>query len=133
MKYRLMDLLACPMCRHFPLELHIISKKEYPSRKLPSEPPLCELYCAYQNKYIKELSSRPPCEECIKWEVEEGAIYCPSCGRWYPIIDSIPHMLPDYIREKEKQDELDFLERNKDRLPEKIVYKGKPHSLPQKV
>jgi len=128
-----MDLLACPMCRRFPLELFVLERREYPERKLPGKPPLCELYCAFLSKDLKELESAPPCEECIKWEVEEGALYCPSCGRWYPIVDSIPHMLPDYIREKEKAFELGFLEKNKDKLPAKIVYRGKPFSLPQET
>lgn len=129
MKYRLMDLLACPMCKQFPLELIVLNRREYPQRKVPGEPPLCELYCAYQLRNLKESKEMPPCGECIKWEVEEGVIYCPSCGRWYPIIDSIPHMLPDYIREKEAKSELEFLERNKEKLPDKITYRGKPHSL----
>ncbi|MEM4000882.1 MAG: Trm112 family protein, partial [Saccharolobus sp.] len=47
MKYRLMDLLACPMCKHFPLKLFVFSEKEI-DRKLSQEDkkPLCELYCA---------------------------------------------------------------------------------------
>ncbi|HIP85127.1 MAG TPA: Trm112 family protein, partial [Pyrodictium sp.] len=32
MKYRFMDIAACPMCKHFPLELYVIETKEYPER-----------------------------------------------------------------------------------------------------
>ncbi len=31
----------------------------------------------------------------IKGEV----LICSKCGRWYPVIDDIPHMLPDDLRE----------------------------------
>lgn len=129
MKYRLMDILACPMCKSFPLELYVLSRSSYPERRVPGTPPLCELYCGYLGLELKSAKENPPCDECIKWEVDEGALYCRSCGRWYPVIDSIPHMLPDHLREREKSVELSFLERSKDRLPEKIVYRGKPHSL----
>jgi uncharacterized protein YbaR (Trm112 family) len=33
--------------------------------------------------------------EKIKGEV----LICTECNRWYPIIDDIPHMLPDELRE----------------------------------
>ena len=32
-KYRLMDLLACPMCKHFPLNLEVYSVEERYSPK----------------------------------------------------------------------------------------------------
>ncbi len=128
MKYRLMDILACPMCKGFPLELIVFKVEEYPNRQIPSEPPLCELYCSYKELPVKELDS-PPCMECIKKEITEGVLFCRQCNRWYPIIDGIPHMLPDYLREKEKEKELDFLSKHKSELPEKIVKKGLPYNL----
>jgi len=124
-----MDLLACPMCKNFPLELYVLVEKRHEDRKLPGEPPLCELYCGYLRKEMKSLSEKPPCEECIKHEVLEGALYCSSCGRWFPIIDTIPHMLPDDIRKRERSRELEFLEKHKASLPEKIVRFGRPHNL----
>jgi len=33
MKYRFMDIAACPMCKHFPLELYVIEEREYPERE----------------------------------------------------------------------------------------------------
>jgi len=129
LKYRLVDLLACPMCKHFPLELYVLEREEVTSRKLPGEPPLCELYCALLGKRVKELAETPPCEACIRIEISTGVLYCSSCRRWYPVIDTIPHMLPDDLREKERESELAFLERYKQSLPEKIVYEGRPHSI----
>ncbi|MCI4395987.1 MAG: Trm112 family protein [Thermoprotei archaeon] len=131
MKYRLLDILACPMCKGFPLEL-IVLEKEKKERQLPSKPPLCELYCAYKGKSLEELKARKeaaPCEECFQYEITTAVLYCRNCGRWFPVINGIPHMLPDYIRKDEKERELEFLRKYADRLPEKIVKKGLPHNL----
>ncbi len=137
MKRRFMDIAACPICKHFPLELYVVEEREYPEReeqirKLLErfKPPLCEEYCyALQlpvGRRVRE-AGETPCADCLKREVVTGAIYCPNCGRWYPIIDEIPRMLPDNLRKKDE--DLKFLRRYEDRLPEKIVRQGKPWSL----
>ena len=86
MNKKMLDILACPMCKHHPLESFELNLK---------------------NEII-----------------EEGALFCVSCSRFYPIIDEIPIMLPDELRNK-KQD-LEFLKKNKDSLPEKITAHGVP-------
>jgi len=88
MKRKLMDILACPIDKYHPLELHVFKEKT---------------------------------------EVEEGMIICPKCLRWYPIRDEIPEMLPDDLR-KQKED-LPFLEKWKEKAPEKILKEGKPFNL----
>jgi len=42
-------------------------------------------------------------------EIKEGLLYCSKCNRWYPIIDTIPQMLPDKYRNK--KEEIPFLEK----------------------
>jgi uncharacterized protein YbaR (Trm112 family) len=59
--------------------------------------------------------------------VIEGALYCAKCSRFYPIIEEIPIMLPDELRDK-KQD-IDFLEKNKEGLPQKIIKHANPWHL----
>ncbi|HEX9846269.1 MAG TPA: Trm112 family protein [Candidatus Nitrosotenuis sp.] len=59
--------------------------------------------------------------------VIEGALYCSKCSRFYPIIEEIPIMLPDELRDK-KQD-IDFLEKNKEDLPQKIIKHANPWHL----
>lgn len=59
--------------------------------------------------------------------ISEGAMFCPKCLRFYPIIEEIPIMLPDELRNKKQ--EIEFLKNNKDRLPEKIVTKANPWHL----
>jgi uncharacterized protein YbaR (Trm112 family) len=59
--------------------------------------------------------------------VLEGVLYCVKCSRFYPIIEEIPIMLPDELRDK-KQD-MDFLEKNKENLPQKIIKHANPWHL----
>ncbi|MBI5145633.1 MAG: Trm112 family protein [Thaumarchaeota archaeon] len=56
--------------------------------------------------------------------VIEGALYCDKCSRFYPVIEEIPIMLPDELRDK-KQD-MEFLDKNQKKLPEKIIKHAKP-------
>jgi len=60
-------------------------------------------------------------------EITSGVITCPKCQRFYPIIDEIPHMLPDELREREE--DIQFLEKWKEKIPEKILTEGKPFNL----
>ncbi|MEM1587419.1 MAG: Trm112 family protein [Candidatus Bathyarchaeia archaeon] len=91
MKRYLMDILACPIDKHHPLELYVFEEKD---------------------------------------EIVEGIIVCPKCLRWYPIRDEIPEMLPDELRNM--RDELSFLEKWRDKIPEKILFEGKPFNLKEK-
>lgn len=59
--------------------------------------------------------------------VSEGAIFCPKCSRFFPIIEEIPIMLPDELRDKKQ--EMEFLKKFKDQLPEKIITKANPWHL----
>ncbi|NIM25285.1 MAG: Trm112 family protein [Nitrososphaeria archaeon] len=59
--------------------------------------------------------------------ISEGALVCTKCSRFYPIIEEIPIMLPDELRDKKL--EIDFLKKNKENLPEKIVKTGLPWHL----
>ena len=62
-------------------------------------------------------------------EIDEGVIFCEKCNRWYPIIETIPQMLPDDLREKE---EINFLKKWKSKLPNTITANGKPFNLKTK-
>ena len=59
--------------------------------------------------------------------VSEGALFCSKCSRFYPIIEEIPIMLPDELRNK--QQEMEFLANNKKNLPEKIITLANPCHL----
>jgi len=89
MNKQMMNILACPIDKHSPLEIYECKSKDQ--------------------------------------VVEEGALFCTECSRFYPIIEEIPIMLPDELRDK-KQD-MDFLKNNKDKLPEKIITEASPWHL----
>jgi uncharacterized protein YbaR (Trm112 family) len=63
-------------------------------------------------------------------EVDEGLLFCPSCYRWYPIgssVATIPELMPDGLREKEK--DLKWLGKWKKLVPGKILEYGKPFTF----
>lgn len=90
MKRSMLDILACPIDKHYPLELVEVQVDN---------------------------------EE----EIKEGALVCSKCGRYYPIIDDIPMMLPDELRDRQR--DINFLEKWKDRLPDKVLKQGNPWHL----
>ena len=89
MKKKMMEILVCPIDKHFPLEIFESNSTE--------------------DKVI------------------EGALFCSDCSRFFPIIEEIPIMLPDELRDK-KQD-MDFLNKNQEKLPEKIIKQASPWHL----
>lgn len=60
-------------------------------------------------------------------EIVEGILFCNNCLRFYPIVEEIPIILPDELRDKNK--DLDFLRKHSSSLPEKIVKKSIPWHL----
>ncbi len=64
----------------------------------------------------------------VETEIESGLLFCDKCSRWYPIIDTIPQMLPDKYRDKQK--EIEFLKINKNLLDEEFFFQNlKPYNL----
>jgi uncharacterized protein YbaR (Trm112 family) len=89
MQRKLLDILACPIDKHYPLQLLDF-----------------------------ELRGET---------IVSGVLLCDQCGRYYPIVDEIPVMLPDNLRNR--KEDTAFLERWKDKLPENVVHGGKPWNL----
>ncbi|MFX0034946.1 MAG: Trm112 family protein [Candidatus Hermodarchaeota archaeon] len=54
----------------------------------------------------------------LEIEIEAGILVCPKCKRWYPIIETIPQMLPDKYRDE--KNEIEFLKKHKNLLDEKF-------------
>jgi uncharacterized protein len=101
-KKSMLDILACPMDKHYPLELFEINIKKDNENKNDHD----------NNNNIV---------------ITEGILFCTKCSRFYPIIEEIPVMLPDELREK--QTDIDFLKRWNNKLPEKIIKHGNPWHL----
>ena len=98
----MLDILACPMDKHYPLELYEINIKKN-----------------NDNNDIEHNDSNII--------ITEGVLFCNKCSRFYPIIDEIPVMLPDELREK--QTDIDFLQQWNDKIPEKVTTHAKPWHL----
>ena len=64
----------------------------------------------------------------LETEIESGLLLCQKCNRWYPIIDTIPQMLPDEFRNKKK--DIEFLQSKKNLLNKEFFNKDlKPFKL----
>jgi uncharacterized protein YbaR (Trm112 family) len=91
----MLDILACPIDKYYPLELIEIDTAE--------------------DKTINENV------------IKEGVLFCSQCLRFYPIIEEIPVMLPDELRDKEK--DIQFLQKWHEKIPSKIIKNGHPWHL----
>ncbi len=127
MKYRLMDLLACPIDKDFPLKL-IVFQEEERSIEFKHDSVICELYCGLNTARVKDAGlSAGICNKCMKREILNGLLICSKCNRWYPIIDEIPQLLPDELRDL--KEDLSFLRKYAEKIPKNILEEGKPFNL----
>ena len=116
MKFFIGDLLACPVCKSRDLLIHPIEVGEEEAGVEP-ERVKCRTYC----HYLRRPASQVPidvCRVCVRKRIVHGVIVCRSCGRWYPIVDTIAVMLGDDYRDKRV--DRDFLRRFWERLPEEV-------------
>ena len=81
------------------------------------------LACPIDKNHPLELSEVNSKDEIVS----EGTLFCSQCSRFFPIIEEIPIMLPDELRDKKQ--EMDFLNKFKEQLPEKIITKANPWHL----
>ena len=122
MRYSLMNLLACPMCRYFPLKLYVF-KETIHIKNYAVDKPFCDLYCARHDTFFdKNKQLKPDCDDCVKHDILSGIIICPKCKRWYPIIDGIPLMYPDEKRMLPKTRRIikNFLMKHCDEMPTEL-------------
>ena len=128
----MLDILACPLDKNYPLELIELNVKE-----LEKEDKIKENYHPLNNDentpIVKKNNNggENKANEIKRNEkviiVIDGILYCKKCSRFYPIIDEIPIMLPDELREKEK--DLQFLTKWKHSIPEEILTNSNPWHL----
>ncbi|HEY6658707.1 MAG TPA: Trm112 family protein [Nitrososphaeraceae archaeon] len=132
MKKNMLDILACPLDKNYPLELIELNVKE-----LEKEDKVKENYHPLNNNENNPIVKKNnngggnKANEIKRKEkviiVIDGILYCKKCSRFYPIIDEIPIMLPDELREKEK--DLQFLTKWKHSIPEEILTNSNPWHL----
>lgn len=133
MKKHMLDILACPIDKNYPLELIELNVKELERDKIKEN--YHPLNSEENNNIVKKNKNSGGGNKVneIKQNDEkvivviDGILYCKKCSRFYPIIDEIPIMLPDELREKEK--DLQFLKKWKHTIPEEILTQSNPWHL----
>lgn len=128
----MLDILACPMDKNYPLDLIELHVKELENDnlrkskfKFPNDDKKTKKNNLTVNKEINNIRAEVNNDKVIV--IIEGILYCKKCLRFYPIIDEIPIMLPDELREKEK--DLEFLNKWKNNIPQKILDNANPWHL----
>lgn len=116
MKYRLLNFVVCPKCKHYPLRLRELYV-EVLDREVSL--PACEEYCGYKSTFVRGLTESPPCKECLRHEIVDGYLLCENCNEWYPIIGSIVIMHYGDLRPMKAISE--FVNKYRDRLPDYVV------------
>lgn len=124
---RMLDILVCPFDKESSLELFEFGPKnlEITDSKIisKSNPQNVKLEESIENKK-EHISNNPSNNDIV---IEEGILFCNSCSRFYPIVEEIPIILPDELRDKNK--DLELMKKWSDSLPEKVVKKALPWHL----
>lgn len=117
------------MDKNYPLDLIELHVKEFKNDNLRESNFLNDDNNSKKNNLVinQENNIRGEGTEDKIIVIIEGLLYCKECLRFYPIIDEIPIMLPDELREKEK--DLEFLNKWKNNIPQKILNNANPWHL----
>ena len=136
----MLDILACPIDKTYPLELIELNVKElekeeddkvkenhHSLNRNENNPIVKKKNNDNNNGGENKANDKIKQNEDVFIIVIDGILYCKKCSRFYPIIDEIPIMLPDELREKEK--DLQFLTKWKHSIPEEILTNSNPWHL----
>jgi uncharacterized protein len=126
----MLDILACPMDKNYPLDLVELNVKEFENERIRDNNFLKDDKKTKNKNYLNNQNNGMMVrdEEINKMIIIiEGILYCNKCLRFYPIVDEIPIMLPDELREKEK--DIEFLNKWKNNIPQHILKNANPWHL----
>ena len=113
---RMLDILVCPFDKESSLELFELKTRTFEKSDGETE--------IKGSKLSNNKEKDPSNEEIV---IEEGVLFCNNCSRFYPIVEEIPIILPDELRDKKK--DIEILNRWSSSLPNKIIKKGLPWHL----
>ncbi len=143
---RMLDILVCPFDKKSELELYVV-KKELDTDTDTDKAESILTYNpskfntsnsgGYVNSALNENNKtetyRDKNDQMFTYnlksdeEIVEGVLFCATCKRFYPIVEEIPIILPDELRDKEK--DLTLLKKWNNSIPEKITKHGLPWHL----
>jgi uncharacterized protein YbaR (Trm112 family) len=132
MNKKLLDILVCPFDKVTPLELLEFqsasnsraqtkeAEKSTPNTSNSTGPdastlPKMDNGHSNQNETLQQTEI-----------VDEGLLLCKTCQRFYPIVEEIPIILPDELRDKKK--DIEFLNKWRERIPHDLLTNLKPWS-----
>jgi len=139
LRLNLLDILLCPNCGGAltcaPFEIKSVE---------PDFRHFCRSWCAAKGIDIESRSpgaavdpeiarriqfqapaaiDREDCRLCHQADVVEGILTCPPCRKTFPVIGTIPEVLPDELRNAER--ESSFMATHKDRIEGRASFAGK--------
>src|SRR6266705_126441 len=97
---------------------HSIHAHSYPYPGKPS----ARVRCVAMKRRLMDILACP-----IDKHHPLALLVCSECRRWYTIMDEIPQLLPDDLREQ--REELSWLSKWKDNAPPQVLREGKPFNL----
>jgi uncharacterized protein YbaR (Trm112 family) len=128
MNRRMLDILVCPFDKYSTLELYEFNTRNIEKNNgnliIEPKPQNIKLEESIENKSENSLKDIPPDDNII---IEEGVLFCNTCNRFYPIVEEIPIILPDELRDKDK--DIEMLKKWSDSLPDKIIKEALPWHL----
>ena len=130
MRYSLLDHLACPACLG---PLQCVTEVEIPSVMPVGRPsggarisaglgigpaPAWANHTELTSLLDRFAGPSAPPDRGNEVEVESGLLIC-GCGRWFPIEQGIPELLPDHLRDADR--DASFLAAARSSLPEDLA------------
>lgn len=126
----MLDVLVCPFDKESELELFELKTRpmgnvgQSEEKKSGSESGLKSNNNRAQDSTFKTSNTVDMDNDVV---IEDGMLFCNSCLRFYPIVEEIPIILPDELRDK--NNDLDILRKWSNSLPEKVVKRSLPWHL----
>src|SRR4030067_3418912 len=92
MKYRLLEIISCPNCNET-FDVEVFTREHREVCPPISDQPRCRYWCFFHNKDVTQIDAKE-CVSCYQNEIISGLLTCCGCGNRYPIIQSVPRLLP---------------------------------------
>ncbi|MEJ7640872.1 MAG: Trm112 family protein [Candidatus Nitrosocosmicus sp.] len=126
----MLDVLVCPFDKESKLELYEFKTRpmgniaQSEEKKRGSQSGLKSKNSGAQDSTVNPGNTTDMVNDVV---IEDGVLFCNSCLRFYPIVEEIPIILPDELRDK--NNDLDILRKWSNSLPEKVVKRSLPWHL----
>ncbi|MEM1683856.1 MAG: Trm112 family protein [Ignisphaera sp.] len=104
MRYATIDIIICPNCRFYPLEVISFETQTINKKAIEISIPFCRTYCGLNKVFLTDVESKTivDCKLCLTIDIIWGLILCPHCCKWYPIISGLPLLYPNYLKNNKR-------------------------------